>query len=81
MSHTGEALCVCGHRQVAHEHYRAGSDCASCPPQECLRFRSSGGLAAIVRLIAGPLTRSRTRGSGRVTADPSPDSPSRLVAI
>lgn len=28
--------CVCGHPQDAHEHYRAGSDCALC---DCPRFR------------------------------------------
>ena len=23
--------CTCGHRPAAHEHYRAGTDCALCP--------------------------------------------------
>lgn len=30
------AVCVCGHVQDAHEHYRPGSDCALC---DCPRFR------------------------------------------
>nr|WP_296066554.1 hypothetical protein [uncultured Actinoplanes sp.] len=31
-----EALCVCGHPHGAHQHYRPGTECASC---ECARFR------------------------------------------
>ena len=30
--------CSCGHERVAHEHYRAGTDCALC---ECARFARS----------------------------------------
>jgi len=30
-------ICVCGHERVAHEHYRAGSDCAVC---DCRRYRT-----------------------------------------
>ncbi|GAA3337471.1 hypothetical protein GCM10017714_04650 [Curtobacterium pusillum] len=30
------AICVCGHAQEAHEHYRRGSDCALC---DCPKFR------------------------------------------
>jgi hypothetical protein len=34
---TGDhVVCVCGHEQVAHEHYRPGTDCALC---DCPRFR------------------------------------------
>ena len=32
--------CSCGHERVAHEHYRAGTDCALC---ECARFARSSG--------------------------------------
>lgn len=28
--------CRCGHGDVAHEHYRAGTDCSVC---QCARFR------------------------------------------
>jgi hypothetical protein len=34
-----EALCVCGHAREAHEHYRAGTDCALCPDAACRRWR------------------------------------------
>jgi hypothetical protein len=30
------AVCVCGHVQDAHEHYRPGTDCALC---DCPKFR------------------------------------------
>ncbi len=30
--------CDCGHERAAHMHYRSGSDCAICPPGECLRY-------------------------------------------
>jgi hypothetical protein len=33
---TETAVCVCGHAQAAHEHYRPGSDCALC---DCPRYR------------------------------------------
>jgi len=33
---TETIVCVCGHAQEAHEHYRPGSDCALC---DCPRFR------------------------------------------
>lgn len=33
---TGQQTCRCGHPRVAHEHYRAGLDCALC---DCLTFR------------------------------------------
>jgi hypothetical protein len=29
------SVCRCGHRREAHQHYRPGSDCASCA---CRRF-------------------------------------------
>ena len=32
-------LCVCGHAKDAHEHYRRGTDCATCGPELCPRFR------------------------------------------
>jgi hypothetical protein len=32
-------VCVCGHQREAHEHYRSGTDCATCGPELCPRFR------------------------------------------
>lgn len=32
-------LCVCGHAKDAHEHYRRGTDCATCGAEVCPRFR------------------------------------------
>jgi hypothetical protein len=32
-----DGVCVCGHDRSAHEHYRAGTDCALC--ESCNRFR------------------------------------------
>ncbi|MBW4042389.1 MAG: hypothetical protein HIU86_09725 [Acidobacteria bacterium] len=34
-------LCVCGHARDAHEHYRRGTDCATCGPEVCPKFRRS----------------------------------------
>ena len=31
--------CRCGHARNAHEHYRAGTDCALCRPGVCNRFK------------------------------------------
>jgi len=33
------ALCVCGHPRSAHEHHRAGTECAFCGPEVCPRWR------------------------------------------
>jgi hypothetical protein len=32
-------VCVCGHAREAHEHYRRGTDCATCGPELCPKFR------------------------------------------
>lgn len=32
-------LCVCGHAKDAHEHYRRGTDCATCGAEVCPKFR------------------------------------------
>jgi hypothetical protein len=29
----------CGHAHEAHQHYRAGTDCALCPPGDCPKYR------------------------------------------
>jgi hypothetical protein len=36
---TEEHICVCGHTQAAHRHFRTGSDCGNCGAQRCPRFR------------------------------------------
>jgi hypothetical protein len=36
-------LCRCGHPRAAHEHYRAGTDCAQC---DCPRYRAKHPLRA-----------------------------------
>jgi uncharacterized protein YbcC (UPF0753/DUF2309 family) len=36
----GPGTCICGHAEQAHEHYRSGTDCGSCP---CVRFRRASG--------------------------------------
>ncbi|MGX6605278.1 hypothetical protein ACWKSP_24545 [Micromonosporaceae bacterium Da 78-11] len=36
---TEKALCVCGHQQPAHQHFRRGADCALCGPSLCPRYR------------------------------------------
>jgi hypothetical protein len=33
------SLCVCGHAKDAHEHYRRGTDCATCGAEVCPKFR------------------------------------------
>jgi hypothetical protein len=35
--------CVCRHGRAAHEHYRRGTDCGVCGPQQCARYRRRGG--------------------------------------
>lgn len=41
--------CRCGHQLAAHDHYRAGTECATCPPEACPRFRTPG---RVDRLLA-----------------------------
>jgi hypothetical protein len=36
---TDEHICVCGHSEAAHRHFRSGSDCGSCGAERCSRFR------------------------------------------
>jgi hypothetical protein len=36
---TDDAVCVCGHPRLAHEHLRKGSDCSFCGADRCPRFR------------------------------------------
>ncbi|WP_375387375.1 hypothetical protein [uncultured Amnibacterium sp.] len=62
-------VCVCGHTHDAHEHYRRGTDCGTCGPEVCPRFRrallrrgtppapptSPGGAPRVQRIAAAPL--------------------------
>jgi hypothetical protein len=34
-----QALCVCGHKNEAHQHFRRGTDCSLCPVGTCKKFR------------------------------------------
>jgi hypothetical protein len=36
--------CTCGHEEIAHQHYRRGTDCAFRDECGCLQYRSSEGL-------------------------------------
>lgn len=52
-------LCACGHDGSAHEHFRPGTDCALCrPEQTCSKFRrASSRMRAMLRRAArGGLT-------------------------
>ena len=31
-------VCVCGHQEESHEHYRFGSDCSICEGSGCDRY-------------------------------------------
>lgn len=42
------APCRCGHGSDAHEHFRAGTDCAQCG---CGRFRNAAGLKARIAAL------------------------------
>jgi hypothetical protein len=44
------APCRCGHGSEAHEHFRAGTDCARCG---CGRFRNAKGLKARIAALLG----------------------------
>jgi hypothetical protein len=48
MTHDPGRLCVCGHPRQAHEHYRAGAECALCPDAGCRRFRPAPRARAIL---------------------------------
>ncbi|HCS57085.1 MAG TPA: hypothetical protein DIW80_07485 [Gordonia polyisoprenivorans] len=39
MSQRGDQVCRCGHPRSAHDHLRAGTDCALCGASGCSRFR------------------------------------------
>ena len=41
-----QQLCSCGHERPAHEHWRAGTDCAFC---SCPRYHAALGMTAGAR--------------------------------
>ena len=48
------ATCLCGHDRIAHDHYRGGTDCATCSDQLCRTFRSDTVIGRLMdRLIGG----------------------------
>jgi hypothetical protein len=52
VTHKADRTCVCGHAREAHEHYRAGADCALCGRLGCPRFRVPGRLRTrLTRLL------------------------------
>ena len=49
-----DAACGCGHANLAHQHYRKGTDCALCV---CARFKESVPVARKgLRLLRRPRT-------------------------
>jgi hypothetical protein len=48
-------ICRCGHELTAHEHYRAGTDCAQC---DCARFRDRQPLPAALKRLVEVLRRA-----------------------
>jgi hypothetical protein len=54
-------LCVCGHAKDAHEHYRRGTDCATCGAEVCPKFRR----ALLPRKRTDPPTPPATDGATR----------------
>jgi hypothetical protein len=59
--HDGEICGSCGHGRQAHEHYRAGTDCALCDCRQFLRGRTARlpRSAAPPGRTGGPLPRRR----------------------
>jgi hypothetical protein len=53
--------CLCGHDRIAHDHYRGGTDCASCVGRHCRSFRSD--------TVTGRLMDRLTGGRSRSSAD------------
>jgi len=43
-----EKLCVCGHDEDAHQHYRRGSDCTQCVAGRCNRYRPATWLRRLI---------------------------------
>ncbi|PKZ63936.1 hypothetical protein CYJ73_19360 [Gordonia terrae] len=58
----GDETCRCGHDRAAHEHYRAGTDCALCGTGDCPRFRRNSRVRRLLGALPG------ARGSGRPSA-------------
>ncbi len=51
--------CRCGHSRTAHEHYRPGSECSLCAPDECGRFRPNRSLTSSFSVILNRLRPQR----------------------
>jgi hypothetical protein len=46
-------VCRCAHKRAAHEHHRAGSDCALCPPGVCHHYRSATPIRGLIARLFG----------------------------
>jgi hypothetical protein len=70
--------CGCGHGKTAHEHYRAGTDCALC---ECARFRRPAGaglrILSALRRERGRVGWMQREGSSSGSADHHEDADER----
>jgi hypothetical protein len=60
-------LCVCGHEREAHEHYRRGTDCATCGAEVCPKFRR----ALVRKNPSSPSTGPTQRAGAETRADSS----------
>jgi len=45
--------CLCGHGRSAHDHYRGGSDCASCADGQCRAFRADTIIGRLIDRLTG----------------------------
>jgi hypothetical protein len=50
-------VCVCGHAEEAHEHYRAGDDCGACGRDGCAHYRAADGRQAKKGLLSRVFSR------------------------
>jgi hypothetical protein len=55
ITNVSDDSCVCGHARAAHEHYRSGGDCGSCPSGQCRRYRRDNILRRICRRVVRAL--------------------------
>lgn len=53
--------CTCGHERAAHQHFRAGSECALCPANGCTRYRPGKPVRTALFLFVARLRRPRVR--------------------
>jgi hypothetical protein len=66
--------CRCGHSAAAHEHYRSGTECATCPAGACNSFRRAP-IWLYLREVSRQLMRMRARRSHHGWAAHPPHKP------